>query len=171
LHDLVRDLAREPRSLGASRLGNALAHLRRQEVTDMNKIILSSALAISTMVGAAAFAQAPAPANPNGAKPPTAAEQASAPQATPRKATPQKAKELRAQEEKIEASVVSVDAQKGTLTVKEKDQELTLAINPKARIHRGAKKISLSDVKAGDKLKGFMHKTKDGKEMLDSFRI
>ena len=58
-----------------------------------------------------------------------------------------------------------------TLTVKEKDQQLTLNVNPKAKIHRGTKKISLVDVKAGDKLKGYMHKTKDGKEMLDSFKI
>ncbi len=120
----------------------------------MKNIFLTSALAVGTLAGGAAFAATPPP--PSSSKPAQAQVQ------------PKKEK---AKEEKIEASIISVDAAQRTVTVKEKDQQLTLAVNPKAKIHKGTKKISLDDVKAGDKLTGYMHKTKDGKEMLDSFRV
>jgi hypothetical protein len=116
----------------------------------MNNIVknlfLGGALALGTMGTAIAA--------PQGSTPPPSQEQ---PKQTQK-------------QEKVEGSVVSVDAKARTVTVKEMSGEKTFEVNSKAKISRAGKAITLNDVKAGDKVTGYAHQAQ-GKEMLDSLMI
>lgn len=67
-------------------------------------------------------------------------------------------------------TVKAVDAAAGTLTVSEKDGEVTVSVGEKTAIKKGQKNVRLNDLKAGDEVI-IRYVTEDGKDVARSVTV
>jgi len=70
----------------------------------------------------------------------------------------------------VKGEVASVDTSANTLTVKEKDKEVTLNVTDKTRVMFGKERKGLADIKAGDKITAWTV-LKEGKTIAKSIRV